>query len=665
MRTGRNDPCPCGSRKKFKRCCGSLDARTGAGQSVSARPESSFFDEARQAFHLANVAAARGHLEEAVGHYERSLSLREDVAARNNLGNALAALGWADQAATHYERVLALRPEHGSAHNNLGLILLQRGGLAEAAAHFQKAISLQPDNADAHNNLGLTLQRQGRADEALALYQQVLTLRSENVSAHSNLGLILLQRGRLAEAVAHFQKVIALQPDNAEMHNNLGVTLQRQGRVDEALIHFQRALALRPDYVEAHGAALFALNYRSSTEPAAVFTAHLDFARRWEALLAPSVQPPINDRSPERRIKLGYVSSDFRRHSVAYFIEPVLKSHDRDRFEIFCYSNHFQEDEVTARLKALADHWRGIAGIPDDVVARQIRTDQIDILVDLNGHTAGNRLLVFARKPAPVQVTWLGYPNTTGLSAMDYRLTDDYADPVGMTEHLHSEKLVRLPESFSCYQPPDDDAPEVSNLPAQEKGYVTFGSFNNQAKLSPEVMTVWASLLGAVPGSRLVLKNPSLDDVTAQRGVRAAFRTAGVDPERLELLGLDSSSAVHLARYRNLDIGLDPFPYNGVTTTCEALWMGVPVVTLAGRTHVTRVGVSQLSNLGLTELICRTAEEYIATAVRLANDLEYLGRLRKEMRARMAASPLVDAQRFTSNLEGGYRTMWKKWCAGC
>jgi predicted O-linked N-acetylglucosamine transferase (SPINDLY family) len=590
MKTGRNDPCPCGSGKKFKRCCGGQDVPHGPSQSVPVRQETPRLEEARRAFHLANTLAAQGRMDQAIAHYEHSLSLREDVAARNNLGNALAALGRMDQAATHYERVLSLRPEH--------------------------------------------------------------------VSAQNNLGLILLQRGRLTEAFAHFEKAIALQPDFAQAHNNLGLAWQTQGRVDEALAHYQRALMLRPDYVEAHSNMLLSLNYLSSIDPVAVFAAHLDFARRWEAPLAPLIQPPSNDRSPERRLKLGYVSSDFRQHSVAHFIEPVLKSHDHDRFEIFCYSNHSQEDEVTARLKTQTDHWRQIAGIADDVVARQIRTDQIDILVDLNGHTANNRLLVFARKPAPVQVTWLGYPNTTGLSAMDYRLTDGYADPVGMTEHLHSEKLVRLPESFSCYQPPQD-APPVSELPAREKGYITFGSFNHQAKLSPDVMTVWAKLLNTIPGSRLVLKNPSLGEAAIQDAVREAFTALGIAPERLELLGLDPSRAVHLARYQHIDIGLDPFPYNGATTTCEALWMGVPVVTLAGRTHAGRVGASQMSNLGLTELICHAPDEYVATAVRLASDLERLGRLRQELRPGMTASPMVAAQRFTRNLEDAYRAMWR------
>lgn len=393
----------------------------------------------------------------------------------------------------------------------------------------------------------------------------------------------------------------------------------------------------------------------------AVYAAHRDFARRWEAPLAKLIQPHSNDRSPDRRLRIGYVSSDFRQHSVGYFIEPVLAHHDHGRFEIFCYSDHFQEDEVTERLKSHADHWRRLVGLSDEQAANQIRADQIDILIDLVGHMGGNRLLVFARKPAPIQVTWLGYPNTTGLSAMDYRLTDGFADPPGTTEHLHSEKLIRLPECFSCYRPLSD-APEISELPAREKRYVTFGSFNNQAKITPEVIAVWARILQSILGSHLTLKNPALGDETTQQMVQNSFAELGITPERLELLGHDPSQRLHLERYRSIDIGLDPFPYNGATTTCEALWMGVPVVTLAGKTHAGRVGVSQLSNLGLTELIGHTPEEYVAVAMRLSADLERLSALRTELRSRMAGSPLMDGPRFTKNLEEACLTMWKEWC---
>jgi predicted O-linked N-acetylglucosamine transferase (SPINDLY family) len=492
-------------------------------------------------------------------------------------------------------------------------------------------------------------------------YERALALTPDHADAHINLGNALRAQGKLDEAVLHYERALSLRPDHAFAYHNLGGVLALQGKLEEAITYHERALTLKPHDIGGHDGFLLILNYLSSKTLPAIHVAHRDFAKRWESPLSAPIPPHANDRSPERRLRIGYVSSDFRQHSVGYFIEPVLAHHDHARFEIFCYANNLQEDEVTRRLKPHADHWHRIVGLPDEQAADRLRADRIDILVDLNGHTGHNRLLVFARKPAPVQVTWLGYPNTTGLTAMDYRLTDAYADPPGTTEHLHSEKLVRLPECFSCYQPPHE-APAVAGLPAQERGYVTFGSFNNLAKISREVMTVWAQILRAVPGARLTLKNSGLDGSSAQQRVRQVFREAGVAPERLELLGHEQSPKAHLQRYHAIDIGLDPFPYNGATTTCEALWMGVPVITLAGRTHAGRVGVSQLSNLGLTELIARSPEEYVDIAVRWAADRERLSTLRQELRARLSASPLTDAPRFTGNLEQAYREMWRGWC---
>lgn len=615
MKTGRNDPCPCGSGNKFKRCCARKYAQSDSNQMTVVQQESI-------------VGVSSPDSGQAMKRNEAQLS--EDAQRAYQLGNTLAMQGKMSQAVDHYERALSLRPNHVKARHNLGNALVV---------------------------LGDSLAAQGRLEQAVAQYERALSLRPDYAEAHNNLGNALM-RNRPIEAIAHFQRAISLQPNFAEAHNNLALVLSAHGQIDQAIGHFERALLLKPDYHAAHSNFLLTLNYASGKDPLAVYAAHLDFARRWEEPLAAQSQSHPNDRSSEQCLKIGYVSSDFRQHSVAYFIEPVLESHDRERFEIFCYSNHPQEDGTTARLIKQANHWRKIAGIPDDAVAKQVRADRIDILVDLNGHTANNRLLVFARKPAPVQVTWLGYPNTTGLSAMDYRITDAFADPVGKTEHLHSEKLVRLPECFSCYLPPRE-APEVSELPAQEKGYITFGSFNKLTKISPEIMAVWARIILAIPGSRLTLKNYNLSEKTMQEMVLAAFARLGVPPERLQLLGDDPSQMLHLKRYQDIDIGLDPFPYNGTTTTCEALWMGVPVITLAGRTHAGRVGVSQMTNLGMTDLVSQTPDEYVATAVRLASDMKHLGALRKELRPRMLASPLMDASRFTANLEQAYLAMWK------
>jgi predicted O-linked N-acetylglucosamine transferase (SPINDLY family) len=619
-------------------------------------------DYAEAHHNLGVVLAAQGDIAQAVAHYVRALALRPAFAeVHYNLGNALATQGNIAQAVAHYERALALRPAFVEAHHNLGLALAAQGDIAQAVAHYERALLLKPDYAEAHYNLGAVLAAQGDTAQAVAHYVRALALRPAFAEVHNNLGIVLEAQGDTAQAVAHYERALLLKPDYAEAHNNLGNALAAQGDTAQAVAHYVRALLLRPAFAEAHSNLLFTLNYVSDKDPVAVYAAHLDFAKRREPPLTALIQAHSNDRSLERRLRIGYVSSDFRQHSVGYFIEPVLEHHDHNRFEIFCYSNNLREDQVTGRLRSHADHWCRINSLSDEQAAQQIRADQIDILIDLSGHFGYNRLLVFARKPAPIQVTWLGYPNTTGLSAMDYRLTDGFADPVGMTEHLHSEQLVRLPECFSCYQPPQV-APEVSELPAWAKGYLTFGSFNNLAKVTPEVMAVWAQILRAIPGSRLILKNAGLDGSTVQQRVRETFTGWGVAPDRLELLGRDRLQNTHLERYGSIDIGLDPFPYNGATTTCEALWMGVPVVTLAGRTHAGRVGVSQLSNLGLTELIGHTPDEYIAAALRLADGLEYLSALRKELRSRMAASPLTDGQRFTQNLEHAYRAMWQDWC---
>lgn len=615
---------------------------------------------------LGNALCARGENEQGIIHYERALVLLPNYPqAHNNLANALSAVRRLDEAIAHYERALALLPGYAEACNNLGLALVARGHPSDAdraVACYEHALALNPNFAEAHYNLGNALWDQGKTDRATASLTRALELRPDYAEAHSNLGAVFCAFGMMDRAVIHCERALALRPDDALAHNNLANALWVHGRMDEAVLHYERALALQPDYAEAHSNLLMALNY-SSGDPQTVWDAHRDFAQQREAPLAGSRCAPDNDRSADRRLRIGYVSSDLRRHSVAFFFEPVLAHHDRDRFEIFCYYNYANGDDLTERLQLRADHWRCISRIPDDLVARQIREDRIDILVDLNGHTGHNRLLVFARKPAPVQVTWLGYPNTSGLSAMDYRITDGFADPVGMTERFHSEKLVRMPECFSCYQPPPD-APEVSALPAREKGYVNFGSFNNLSKVTPDVMAVWAEILQAVPGSRLMLKNLNLCEQVVQQMVRDAFVRLGISPERLDILGPDKSPQVHLERYASIDIGLDPFPYNGATTTCEALWMGIPVVVLAGRTHAGRVGVSQLSNLGLTELIAQTSEGYVDTAVRLAGDLERLGRLREELRPRFMTSPLTNAPRFTRNLEQVFLAMWKDWCCG-
>jgi predicted O-linked N-acetylglucosamine transferase (SPINDLY family) len=382
--------------------------------------------------------------------------------------------------------------------------------------------------------------------------------------------------------------------------------------------------------------------------------------RRWNELhaepLRKFVQPHTNDGDPDRRLRIGYLSADFRDHSVSRFLLPLFRNHNHEAYEIVCYSDVVKCDQVTDRLRALADRWNDTFGQTDERLADKVREDKIDILVDLAGHTAGNRLMVFARRAAPVQVTYLGYPASTGMSEMDYRLTDSFADPPGQTESLHSETLWRLPVCNWCYEEPES-APEVRTLPADRP--IRFGTFNNLAKVSSPIMDLWAAILIAMPSSRLVIKSQGVAEESVRRRINQCFMSRGLQPDRLELRGHEPIFTSHLEAYNQLDIALDTFPYHGTTTTCEALWMGVPVVTLAGSAHVSRVGVSLLSCVDLPDLVAKSPEEYVSIAVGLAKDLPRLAELRRTLRLRMRASPLMDGARFARDIESAYRQMWR------
>jgi predicted O-linked N-acetylglucosamine transferase (SPINDLY family) len=486
-------------------------------------------------------------------------------------------------------------------------------------------------------------------------------LRPQYLEALHNLGNALHGLGRPEEAVACFRQVLQLRPDYAEAYNDLGAALIALGLMQEAEHSYRRALQIRPDDAKTRHGLLVALNYRSD-EPLQVFREHLTWAERQAATTQPDTvhrNPP----DPDRRLRIGYVSPDFRTHSVAFFAVPLLTHHDPAAVETYGYANVAHADATTAQLQSRCHHWRDVHAMPDDQLADRIRQDGIDILVDLAGHTAGNRLAVFARKPAPIQVTYLGYPNTTGLSTIDYRLTDALADPPGTTEQWHTEKLVRLPEGFLCYAPPPN-APAVAPLPAATNGYITFGSFNNLAKVTPKVVELWARILKAIPGSRLEMKGRLLKEPETRERVLRQFDAHGIGRERVDLVPNVPGMANHLAYYHRLDLALDTFPYNGTTTTCEALWMGVPVITLAGRTHAGRVGVSLLTRVGLPELIAENEDDYVQRAVTLARDPERLAALRAGLRPRMTQSPLCDGPSFARHVEAAYREMWRGWCAG-
>ena len=466
--------------------------------------------------------------------------------------------------------------------------------------------------------------------------------------------------GHLGEAITACEAAVRLKPGYADAHSNLGIALANQGRLADATAAFQRALTLDPEQGESFFNLLYLGNYDPDMSPAALAELHRAFGRRRESV-APLRHD--NDRDPGRKLRVGYVSPDFRQHSVAYFAEPLLAAHDPAAVEVTCYAAVKKRDEVTERLQSRAGAWRNILGMTDAAAADCIRADRIDILIDLAGNTAGNRLGIFARKPAPVQATYIGYPNTTGLTRVDYRLTDAQADPPAEDDGLYTEQLYRLPRCFLAYRPPPE-APPVAARPSLTAGRVTFGSFNALTKINARTVATWAAILHALPNARLILKNASLVDPATQARYRELFASHGIAAARVELVAYVPDKRGHLGLYHRIDIALDTFPYNGTTTTCEALWMGVPVVTWRGDRHAGRVGASLLAAVGLDELVAPSVEGYVALAQELAGQPERLAAMSGALRGRLAASPLLDAAGLARAVEAAYREMWRRWCAG-
>ena len=527
---------------------------------------------------------------------------------------------------------------------------------------FRAVIRLRPDHAEAWYLLGVLLVSTGRAAEAADAFARVVAVAPEQADAWSNLAFCLVERKDPHGAEAACRRAIALNPQHASAYGNLGSALQHQARVDEAADAFRKAIELNPDLRVAHQNLLLALNYLPAHTPQDVYAEHVTWAQRHANHLGDNAPAYANDRDPDRRLRIGYVSPDFRRHSVAFFIEPLLPAHDRERFEIVCYSDVRQPDETTQRLRGLADHWRDSAGQRDDVFAANVREDRIDVLVDLAGHTPGNRLLAFARRAAPVQIAYLGYPNTTGLAAMGFRITDAHADPPGGTDAFHAERLICLPRCAWCYRPSPEAPAPATAPPCAANGHVTFASFNKLAKISEPCVDVWAELLRAVPASRLMIKATALGDAQLRRQLLVRFAARNIAGDRLDILGPVGPTAEHLSMYARVDVALDTFPYHGTTTTCDALYSGVPVVTLAGPTHVSRVGVSLLHAVGLDDLAAETPQQYVEIAARLAGDRDRLSQLRRELRGRMQSSPLGDAASLARDVESAYRQCWERWC---
>ena len=644
-------------------------------------------------YNLAKAYELQGDIDAALQGFRNVLRLKPDfVLAYTKLGTLHESQGELDKSLENYLEAARLEPHRADAHYNLGRVLKEMRRYEEAATSFQAAIKLKPDFVQAIYNLGTVYHLLGDAKSAMEMYKNAILLQQDHLAAYIGLGNALKELGFIDHAIECYRHIIVLKPDLPGAYHNLAVMLKSQGkleaaedlikkelqlqpgsveaqivlaqirvaqvRVRESIAPLEKLLALKPDDVVVASALLFSMHYlpEYSAEDISAATAKcVACFNRSEHHFTPPAKSP----DPQRRLRVGYVSGDLYNHPVGYFVETVLAHYDESHYEIFCYYNYNKYDELTTRLQKYADHWQRVAGRSDDEVAQQIREDGIDLLIDLSGHTGRNRLGVFSLKPAPVQITWLGYFATTGLNAMDYIIADRYVIPPD-EERTYTEKVVRLPNTYLCFSPPDIDM-ESGDLPALATGDVTFASFNNNAKLTEEVVACWSRILRAIPRARLYLKYPPFGDTDIQNRYQGLFADQGVDSERIIFSGA-SPRKEFLATYREVDIALDPYPYTGGTTTLEALWMGIPVISLCGDRFLSRIGVSILTNIGLTECVVDSEDAYVAQAIALASDLPRLAVLRNSLRSRLLSSRICDGPGFTRDLEAAYRRMWEAWC---
>jgi predicted O-linked N-acetylglucosamine transferase (SPINDLY family) len=614
---------------------------------------------------LGNALQETGQPLEAIKLYRQALQLQPGFSkAYNGLGNSYQMIGRLDDAITCFREALALTPDAAELHNNLGNAYYMKAQWDNAIDSYRRAMHFRYDYADVHYNLGNALQLKGMPGPAINAYRQALALRPDYPEAYNNLGNAMRRDSRLDEAIDCYRAALRLRPDFADAHNNLGSTLKDHGELDDAIACFDRAIQLRPESSAMASNRCYTLTFSPRYDDAALFAEHRKWNQTFAASLKSTIRPHNNSRQENRRLRIGYVSPDFRNHVVGQNLLPLFREHDRQKFEIFCYANVLKPDAVTAQFESHCDHWRNILSVSDEKAAEMIRQDKIDILVDLALHMANNRLLLFARKPAPVQATFGGYPGTTGLETMDFRLTDPYLDPPGLDDspsagRAYSEQSIRLQDSFWCYDPQAmdvADAPPAGPLPAQTSGHVTFGCMSNFCKVNDGVLELWARVLKSVANSRLLLLAPL---GRPRQRVLETLGAQGIDAPRIQFEAYQPRKQ-YLLSYQRIDLGLDALPYNGHTTSLDSFWMGVPVISLIGKTVVGRAGFSQLCNLGLREFAAKTPDQFVEIATHAATDLPRLAELRAGLRDRMKQSPLADAARFARSIEAAYVQMWRK-----
>jgi protein O-GlcNAc transferase len=584
----------------------------------------------------------------------RTLTIQEAfnlAVQRHRAGN------WA-QAEELYRQVLAQQPDHAGALHLLGVLASEVGRQEVAIDLIGRAIVLSPNNAVFYFNLSLAYARRGGLDQAMIACRRAVQLDPDFVEAWNNLGNALSADSQPDQAIAAFRQAVTRRPDYATAINNLGNALTAIAKLDEAIACYDRALALKPEDARAGSNRLYALYFHADYDATAILREHQLWDRRYAQPLRDS-RPHDNDRSPDRRLRIGYVSPNLKLHSQAPFVVPLLTHHDRDQVEVFCYTDLTFPDAITERLRARADAWKPTAGMSDQAVADLIRGDRIDILMDLTMHMAGGRPLLVARKPAPVQVAWLAYPGTTGMKAMDYRLTDDRLDPPGATDGDYVERSIRLPDTFACFDPGvlEGDL-DCAEPPALKNGYVTFGSLNNFCKMNVKVLQLWSRVLSSVPKSRLRVLAPAGE---ARRWMTEVMQSLGIGADRVDFVSRQPRAG-YVAELTRIDICLDTLPYSGHTTTLDAIWMGVPVISRVGRTAAGRAGASVLHHLDLNELAAGDDDQFVTAAVELSGDARRLAELRRVLRQRMQSSPLTDARRFAQNVEAAYRRIWQEWC---
>jgi predicted O-linked N-acetylglucosamine transferase (SPINDLY family) len=629
-----------------------------------------------QTFSLAVSYHHAGRLTEAETLYRQIVTAEPlHAEAWHNLGICSQQMSHYDEAVLWIRRAIEIAPQNAVAHYSLGNTLRDMGNLAEAIAAYQRALELDGQSAPAYNNLGVAFTLQGRYEEAMAALRRALELRPDSAVTENNLATVMNRCDRFEEAIAACHRALELQPDYADAYNTLGNALREVGAAEEAAEAYRKGCSLSPPEAPVHSSLLFTLHQIPGLSRQAIAEEHRRWSRRLLEQAGKFRQPFLNERNPNRPLRIGYVSPDFRDQVVGRNLVPLFRFHDRAAFEIFCYSDAMETDALTNVFRGQTHHWRNATGSADVALAEMIREDRIDVLVDLAQHVTGNRLAVFARNPAPVQVSFAGYPESAGLEAIPYRISDRWLESeidltaaeissnagpdfrASISELPSVERIFRI-ESFWCYDPCGANVP-IKEVPARAKGRVTFGCFANTWKFNKDVLRLWSRVLAESPEARLVLRAPSTN---RREAIGEFLKQNGVAADRLEFVARYPRNE-YLERYNRLDIALDPFPYGGHTTSLDALWMGVPVVSLAGERPVSRAGLSILNNLGLPELVTFSEDEYVQIAVNLANDLPRLAELRRTLRSRMEASVLMDAPHFARQIEAAYRAMWREWCA--